>query len=87
MGEKQNYVREQLDKKGHLLDGFALCSDYCFNVNPFFSPKQFGQMIVPYLKETITEYRKLGYYSIKHTDGNTMSILKQIAYCELDAIH
>ena len=26
----------KLHEKGHLLDGFALCSDYCFNVNPFF---------------------------------------------------
>jgi uroporphyrinogen decarboxylase len=27
---------------GKLLDGFALCSDYCFNVNPFYSPEMFG---------------------------------------------
>ena len=26
-----------------VLDGFALCSDYCFNTNPFMSPEQFGQ--------------------------------------------
>jgi uroporphyrinogen decarboxylase len=29
---------EMLDKRGHLIDGFALCADYCFNVNPFFTP-------------------------------------------------
>ena len=37
----------KLDEKGHLLDGFALCSDYCFNVNPFFSPDNFDEFIVP----------------------------------------
>jgi len=77
----------KLDQKGHLLDGFALCSDYCFNVNPFFSPDQFEELIVPYLRDVIAEYRKMGYYSIKHTDGNIMPILKQMADCKPDAIH
>lgn len=76
-----------LDEKGHLLDGYALCSDYCFNVNPFFSPDTFDELIVPYLKEVIAEYRKMGYYTIKHTDGNIMPIVKQIADCKPDAIH
>lgn len=72
---------------GNILDGFALCSDYCFNVNPFFTPDNFDEFIVPYLKQTIAEYRKMGYYSIKHTDGNIMPILKQMADCKPDAIH
>ena len=77
----------KLDEKGPLLDGFALCSAYCFNVNPFFSPDNFDEFIVPYLKEVITEYRKMGYYTIKHTDGNIMPIVKQMADCGPDAIH
>lgn len=76
-----------LDRKGHLHDGFALCSDYCFNVNPFFSGEQFDEFIVPYLKEVIAEYRKMGYYTIKHTDGNIMPIVKKMADCKPDAIH
>ena len=76
-----------LDARGHLLDGFALCSDYCFNVNPFFNSEQFDELIVPYLKEVIAEYRKMGYYTIKHTDGNIMPIVKQMADCKPDAIH
>jgi len=72
---------------GNLLDGFALCSDYCFNVNPFFNAESFEELIVPYLKETIAEYRKMGFYSIKHTDGNIMPILRQMADCKPDAIH
>lgn len=77
----------QLDQKGHLLDGFGLCADYCFNANPFYSPDQFDEFIVPYLREEISEYHKMGYYVIKHTDGNIMPIVKQIADCKPDAIH
>ena len=76
-----------LDDHGHLLDGFTMCADYCFNANPFFSPDKFDELIVPYLKETIAEYRKMGYYAIKHIDGNVMPILKQIADCKPHAIH
>ncbi len=77
----------KLDQRGHLLDGFTLCSDYCFNTNPFFNCEQFDELIVPYLKEVIAEYRKMGYYSIKHSDGNIMPILKQVADCKPNAIH
>lgn len=77
----------KLDQRGHLLDGFTLCSDYCFNTNPFFNCEQFDELIVPYLKEVIAEYRKIGYYSIKHSDGNIMPILKQVADCKPNAIH
>ena len=85
--EEHLEMAQKLDANGHLLDGFAMCSDYCFNTNPFFRPDQFEEFIVPYLKQGIDEYRKMGYYSIKHTDGNVMPILKQIADCKPDAIH
>ena len=80
-------LARKLDDAGHLLDGFALCSDYCFNVNPFFSEDMFDELIVPYLKAVIDGYRRMGYYSIKHTDGNIMPIVKQIADCKPAAIH
>ena len=77
----------QLDQKGHLLDGFGLCSDYCFNTNPFYAPEQFEELVVPYLKGVIDGYHDLGYYVIKHTDGNILPIVKQMAACGPDAIH
>lgn len=78
---------EFLDRKNHLLDGFALCSDYCFNTNPFFSPQLFGDVIAPVLEETIRAYHSMGYYAIKHTDGNIMPIIEQIIECGPDALH
>ncbi len=85
--ENKLRIARWLDDHGHLLDGFTMCADYCFNVNPFFSPEKFEELVVPYLRRTIEEYRKMGYYAIKHSDGNIMPILKQIADCKPHAIH
>lgn len=81
------YENAQKFSKTGLLDGYALCSDYSLNANPFFSPDQFAELIAPHLKSTIKNYRDLGFYSIKHTDGNINPILDQIVACEPDALH
>ena len=73
--------------KYKLLDGFALCSDYCFNDGPFLSPNQFSEFVTPYLSAVIKGYREMGYYSIKHTDGNIMPILDQLVQTAPDALH
>jgi uroporphyrinogen decarboxylase len=69
------------------LDGFALCSDYCFNKGPFLSPQQFGEFVTPYLSQLIQGYRELGFYVIKHTDGNIMPILDQLIEANPHALH
>lgn len=84
--ESLEFARK-INDNGHLLDGFALCSDYALNVNPFFTPDMFEEFIVPYLAEIIKEQRAMNFHSIKHSDGNIMPILKQIADCKPDAIH
>ncbi len=77
----------RLKDLGDLCDGFALCSDYCFNVNPFFTRDAFAEFIVPYLKDVISYYHSLNYWAIKHTDGNIMPILDQMIECGPDAFH
>lgn len=77
---------EQLKRKGGL-DGFALCSDYCLNSGPFFSPDQFAEFVTPYLAKLVKGYRDMGYYTIKHTDGNIMPILDQLVSCNPHALH
>ena len=76
-----------MNRNDRLVDGYILCSDYCFNANPFYTPDMFEELIVPYLKGIISGYHELGCYAIKHTDGNIMPILQQIADCKPDAIH
>ncbi len=77
---------EQAKRRG-VLDGYILCADYCFNTGPFLSPDQFGMFIFPYLRRLITGYRELGFYAIKHTDGNIMPILDQLVEAEPHALH
>ena len=85
----ENSIRwaERLAKRPGLLDGFTLCSDYCFNVNPFFSPAQFGEFVAPYLEGVVKAYHGMGFYAVKHTDGNIMPILDQMVQCGPDALH
>jgi len=69
------------------LDGFALCSDYCLNTGPFLSPDQFAEFVTPYLKQLIAGYREMGFYTIKHTDGNIMPIIDQLVEANPHALH
>ena len=77
---------EQYRKHGGL-DAFCLCADYCFNSGPFLSPSQFSEFITPYLARLIQGYRDLGFYTIKHTDGNIMPILDQLVQANPHALH
>lgn len=90
--EAENMVNAALDKAEKLakhggLDGFALCADYCLNTGPFLSPRLFSEFVTPYLHKLTTSYRELGFYVIKHTDGNIMPILDQLIQTEPHALH
>ena len=80
-------TRAEVLRRDGALDGFALCSDYCLNVGPFLSPAQFARFVTPYLKRLIAAYREMGFYTIKHTDGNIMPILDQLVDANPHALH
>ena len=69
------------------LDGFALCTDYCFNTGPFLSPAMFAEFTAPYLARLIQGYHEMGFYTIKHTDGNIMPIIDQLVQANPHALH
>jgi uroporphyrinogen decarboxylase len=73
--------------KHQLLDGFAMCADYCFNNGPFLSPAMFSEFVTPYLEKLVRGYRDMGFYTIKHTDGNIMPIIDQLVEAAPDALH
>jgi uroporphyrinogen decarboxylase len=90
--EADRRVDEALEKAARQrslggLDGFALCTDYCFNRGPFLSPASFSKFVAPFLTRLIQGYRELGFYTIKHTDGNIMPILDQLAEANPHALH
>ena len=45
-------------------------SDYCLNNRPFLSPELFSDFVTPYLTKLVQGYRNMGFYVIKHTEGN-----------------
>jgi len=69
------------------LDGFALCSDYCFNTGSFLPLPWFDRFITPYLTKIVKTYRDMGFYVIKHTDGNIMPILDRLLEARPHALH
>ena len=69
------------------LDGFALCADYCFNTAPFLRPSMFSKIVTPYLTRLIAGQREMGFYVIKHTDGNIMPILDDLVSARPHALH
>jgi uroporphyrinogen decarboxylase len=69
------------------VDGFCLCADYCFNDNPFLSPAMFDEFVTPYLCQLVKGYREMGFYVIKHTDGNIMPILDSLVSANPHALH
>ncbi len=77
---------EKFMKHGQL-DGFALCSDYCFTTGPFLSPAKFSEFITPYLIRLIQGCRDMGFFVIKHTDGNIMPIIDQLVEANPHALH
>jgi uroporphyrinogen decarboxylase len=79
--------RAEVYQKHGGLDGFALCADYCFNNGPFLSPRLFSKFVTPYLARLTRAYRDMGFYVIKHTDGNIMPILDQLAQTQPHALH
>lgn len=90
--EADRKVNRMLEKAERLarhggLDGFALCSDYCYNDNPFLSPDMFSEIITPYLIKLCRGLRDLGFYVIKHTDGNIMPIIDQLVSARPHALH
>ena len=77
---------ERISQHGGL-DGLALCSDYCFNTGPFLRPSQFAEFVTPFLARLTQGYRDMGFYTIKHTDGNIMPILDQLIQTNPHALH
>jgi len=74
-------------KRHGALDGFFLCSDYCFNTGPFLSPAMFDEFVTPFLKRLTRAYREMGFYVVKHTDGNIMPILDALLDSGPHALH
>lgn len=70
-----------------LIDGYVLLRDYCTNTGPFLGPERLREFVFPYLRRLIAGYRSLGFYTIKHSDGNIMPIIDELLSCRPHALH
>jgi len=59
-------------------DFFVLTYDFGFNDGPFVSPKDFGDLVAPYMTELVQTIHDLGKKAILHSDGCLTQILDQI---------
>ena len=50
-------------------------------------PDQFAEFVTPYLVQLVAAYREMGFYVIKHTDGNIMPIVDQLLSANPHALH
>jgi len=78
------WAKEMADAGGRVA---LMCADYCFNQGPFLSPNMFRQFVTPFLARQVAGLKALGFYTVKHTDGDVMPILDQLVSCQPDALH
>jgi len=68
-------------------DAVMTLDDYCDNKGPIMGLERFREFILPGLKKQVRAAHDAGGYFIKHTDGNTWSILGALTEAEVDAWH
>jgi uroporphyrinogen decarboxylase len=61
-------------------------SDLADNHSTFMNPRQLERFVWPYLDRWVEALKKLGMYSILHSDGNLDACLDRIADSEVDCL-
>jgi len=64
----------------------ATSDDYATANGLIFSPELFRSFLGPKFRELIDGFKRMGYYYIKHTDGNIMSIIDYIVDSGIDCL-
>jgi uroporphyrinogen decarboxylase len=60
--------------------------DLADSKGPFVSPEMFREFLYPEFKRVVQGYKKLGFYVIKHSDGNLNPILDMLVDSGIDCI-
>ncbi|WP_084441985.1 uroporphyrinogen decarboxylase family protein [Termitidicoccus mucosus] len=75
---------KRLADAGH--EAVLTASDIADNRGLFFSPAQMDRWFFPHLEKWASALKKLGLFSILHTDGNISAIVEKLAASPLDAV-
>lgn len=69
------------------VDAVQINADYCINTGPWMSPAQFREFILPYMQQHVDAFKQEGVYVVKHTDGNSWSLVDMMVDTGIDALH
>jgi len=69
------------------VDAVQINADYCINSGPWLSPAHFEEFILPYMQQHVTAFKEEGVFVLKHTDGNSWSLLDAMVDTGIDALH
>lgn len=70
-----NHTIAQIAKNKYGIDILVTTDDYADNNNVIFGPKLFHEFFAERFKRAIGGFKRLGYYCIKHCDGNIKDII------------
>ena len=68
------------------IDIVGIGDDLADNKAPFVSPEMFREFLYPEFKRVVQGYKKLGFYVIKHSDGNLNPILDMLVDAGIDCL-
>lgn len=60
--------------------------DIANNNGLLISPELYRKMVFPYFKKLIQNFKNLGFYVIKHTDGNIMDVIEDLIDSGIDCL-
>jgi uroporphyrinogen decarboxylase len=66
---------------------FVFGDDYAGTRGPFMSPDHFRHFFLPGMHKVVQAAKGMGAYTVKHTDGNILSLLDMIIETGIDGLH
>ncbi len=79
-------LRRMLQDHGEEIDIIYMADDYCSQHGPLFSPKDFREFVLPYLKELVDITHQYGKKFLLHVCGSVRSLLPMIIEAGVDML-
>ena len=79
-------LERMLETAGNSIDIVYMADDYCSHQSPMFSPANFGEFVVPYLRRVVDLTHKHDKKFLLHVCGAVRPLLPQIINCGVDML-